>query len=175
MLMVSRMTHNPRLRSFSPTLSHSRQSSTLFHRISTDTLHSTHSRAFYYPIITTTHLFVYCATKSSLVNASLIRHSLCLIGLCPLPCKPPVIWCCLSVVLSAIPSSSSLHSAPAAQHCYRLESICYDAIDLCIHQFRRHRSLSSARVVPCGRSFVVLFIRFLVDATQFPRYLTPSA
>lgn len=32
---------------------------------------------------------------------------------------------------------------------YRLESICCVALDLCIHWFRRHRFLSSARVVPC--------------------------
>jgi hypothetical protein len=32
------------------------------------------------------------------------------------------------------------------QHYYRLESICYVATDLCVHQFRCHPFLSSARV-----------------------------
>ena len=62
-------------------------------------------------------------------------HSLCLIGLRPPPCKPPVIWCCTFIVLSAICGWSPFATLLSPG----------------VHLLCCYRSLPSARVVPCGR------------------------
>ena len=75
-----------------------------------------------------------------------IHHSLCLIGLRPPPWKLPP----SGAALLSFCRRSAVHRHFVVQHCYRLESICYVAIDLC--------SAFALR-----SPFVVLFIRFLVD------------
>ena len=145
-LTVSRTTHSCRLRSFSlPSFSYSRQSRKLSHRMTTDTLHSMHPRASYYPLITTTH---YLFIVQPRISSSTPHHSSCLIGL-----RPPmqatrhlVLYLCCFVGDPQSPLGF------VAQHCYRLSPF---AMLLLISV--------QCSCCPLRSSFVVLFIHLLVD------------
>ena len=109
--MVPRKPRSCLSRSFSATpFPYRRQSRRLFHRISTDILHSTHPRTSYYPIITTHHLFIVQPTLSSSSPFLFITRYVVL-AYAYIHASLPVIWCCPSIVLSAIFSSSSVPSA----------------------------------------------------------------
>ena len=89
-----------------------------------ETLHSTQFTPILFSNYYDAHP-VYCATISS--SLPLIHHSLCFTGLCPLPCKLPVIWNCphfvadpppLIVFLPWLCSTTSLSCGVHLLYCY---------------------------------------------------------
>lgn len=132
-----------------------------------DTLHLTHPRASYHPIITTKHyLFIVQPRFSS--SAPLLSYSP-LVMFYPTPWKLPVTWCCPLSFCRSCPVRCNSHWRRGATllssevHLLLLSIFAYIsfvAIDLCLAL-----ALSIAVVIRCA-------IHTLTRGHQFPRYLT---